>query len=116
MPPTVATSAVPSPLSRLETVVRRPAKANLKNLDVWKVMVGTAVQRCFSLAGLTQKEAAALVNVDQAQVARWIAGKERPQLDALFAAEALRQPLVQALAELAEAEIVVTVRLKASSR
>jgi len=114
MGPKVATAAVDRHLERLETVRPAMVKADLKNLEIpWREMVGRALQRAFSLAGLTQKEGSNLLNRDQAQVARWIAGTERVQLDAVFAVESLRQPLVVALAELAGegVEIETTVRI-----
>lgn len=90
------------------------AKVVKKIEDGWRERIGCAIQRCFSLAGRTQKEAAALVDRDPAQVQRWIAGTERPQLDALFAVDELRGPLVVALSELAgdhvEIETVVRIR------
>lgn len=113
---TVAPSPSPRHLDRLETVRPRMAKALNKIETPWRESVGQAIQRCFSLAGLTQKEAAALLERDQAQVARWISGDERPQVDAIFAVEALRGPLVIALAELAgcvDVETTITVRRRA---
>lgn len=95
------------PLQRLETVPLVPAKASLKNLEQWRELVGQAVQRCLSLAGVTQKEAAALLHRDPAQVQRWIVGSERAQLDTLFAVEQFRQPLLIALAEMAGAGVSV---------
>ncbi len=89
------------------------AKADLQKLemsDFW-AEIGKAIQRALSLAGWTQKEAAGHIGRDTAQIARWIAGTERPQFDALFAVEELRWPLVQALAALdAKNEIVITIR------
>lgn len=75
----------------------------------WRQQIGRAIERAFSLAGITQKQAAGLIERDQAQVARWIGGVDRPQLDAIFAVEELRQPLIQALAELAGNVVVETV-------
>ena len=90
------------------------AKADLKSLEAdFKAQIGRAIQRAFSLAGLTQKEAAGKVNRDAAQIARWIAGTERPQMDALFAVEELRWPLIQCLAALAQAEITTEIRRRA---
>lgn len=101
-------------LQRLENVRPSMAKAELKNIETWKSSVGRAVQRCFALAGVTQKEGAALLDRDAAQVQRWIAGSERPQFDAIFAVESLRQPLVVALAELAGdgVEIITEIRVR----
>jgi hypothetical protein len=90
------------------------AKADLKNLEArWKQQVGRAVARAFALAGMNHKDAAVLVDRDQAQIARWIKGSERPQLDTLFAVETLRQPLVQALGEMAGVKVEITLRLSA---
>ena len=90
------------------------AKADLKSLEAdFKAQIGRAIQRAFSLAGLTQKEAAGKVNRDAAQIARWIAGTERPQMDALFAVEELRWPLIQCLATLAQAEVITEIRRRA---
>jgi transcriptional regulator with XRE-family HTH domain len=92
------------------------AKAEIRKADIpdFRVSVGNAIQRAASLVGWSLKELAGKVARDPRQVARWIAGVERPHFDALFAVEELRQPLVVALAELAgdqvEIETVVRVR------
>lgn len=112
---TVATSAAPRHLDRFENGPLAMAKADLNNLEVWRASVGKAVERCFALAGVSQKEGSALVGRDQGQVGRWISGAERPQLDAIFAVEKLRQPFAQALAEIAGAEVEVTVRMRRSA-
>jgi hypothetical protein len=103
MPHSVLEQATRAPLSRLETVVRHSAKADLKNLEIeWKQAVGRALVRAFAMAGLSQKEVAAFTGRDPGQVARWCAGTESAPLAALFAVEVLRQPMVIALAGLAE--------------
>lgn len=81
-------------------------KADLRKADVsdWRADVGRALARMRLLAGLSLKELAAAIVRDERQIARWIAGAERPQLDAIFAVATLRQPLVIALAELAQAD------------
>lgn len=89
------------------------AKADLKNLEkVWREEIGRAIQRTFAMAGVSQKEGAALLERDQAQVARWIAGAERAQIDTLFAVDALRHHLIIALAELAGAAVEVTTQIR----
>ena len=91
------------------------AKADLKEVETrdFRAEIGRAIQRALSIAGRSQKEAAGLVGVDVAQVARWIAGTERPQMDRLFAIEELRQPLIVELAELAEnVEVVTEIRFR----
>jgi transcriptional regulator with XRE-family HTH domain len=93
------------------------AKADLRKAEMvdWRADVGRAIERMRLLCGLSLKELADVVGRDERQIARWITGAERPQLDALFAVETLRQPLVVALAELAQndgIEIVTEIRLK----
>lgn len=105
------------PLSRLERLPYRPAKASLKNLDetAWRRSVGGALSAAFKLAGLSQKEVAAETGRDQAQVARWVSGAENAPLGVLFAVEALRGPLVIALAGLAD-DIDVTTTISVRRR
>lgn len=113
MSPMVLDSPAATHHKRLEQARPVMAKADLKNLESWREGLGKAVARALALAGLSQKEAAAAVGRDTAQIARWVAGTERPQLDTLFAVEALRQPLVIALAELSgAAEVTTTIKLK----
>lgn len=82
--------------------------------DAMREAMGLVVQRCFQLAGLSQKEAAGLIGKDEAQVARWIAATERPHFDAIFRVDSLQKHLVQAFAELVrvgvELETVIRVR------
>lgn len=105
-------------VNRLESVSPVMAKADLKNLEkAERQAIGRVVQRCFSLAGFTQKEAAALVNRDQAQVARWINGSERAQIDVIYAVPMLRRPLVIAFAEQAGegVEVITEIRVRRSA-
>jgi hypothetical protein len=77
----------------------RMAKADLKTLEIdWIQAVGSAIRRAVSIAGLSDKEAAAKVRVDPGQFAKWLAGRERPQFDRLFAVAELREPLILQLA------------------
>jgi ribosome-binding protein aMBF1 (putative translation factor) len=99
------------------------AKADLRKTEMeqepanWAAEIGRVVQRVRNFSGLSLKEFAAELGREERQVARWIAGTERPQFDVLFAVEAFRQPLIIALAELAgqgvEIETVVRVRRSA---
>ncbi len=92
------------------------AKADIRKAETeqWKAHIGGAIQRAMSLAGWSLKEFADRVGRDERQVARWISGAERPQLDTLFAVDGLRQPLIVALAELAGqgVEVETTVRIR----
>ena len=108
-----ATLPIPAPARHVERLDGlRPAMAKAvqkKDLHVWREQIGRVITRVWSLAGLSQKEAAALIDRDQAQVGRWERGEDRPQFDAIFAVPSLRRPLIQALAELADDVIVETV-------
>ena len=95
----------------------RMAKADLRKaeIDAWRVSVGHAVERARQLSGLSLKEFSARIQRDERQVARWIAGLERPQMDALMAVDALRQPVIVAFAELGRdtgVEIVTEIRVR----
>ena len=98
-------AAVPSHRISLEDVRPQMAKADVNKVEDrdFRAEIGGVVQRAISLAGMTQKEAAAAMGRDSAQVARWIAGTERPQFDALMAVERLQEPTVIALAQVAGA-------------
>jgi transcriptional regulator with XRE-family HTH domain len=91
------------------------AKADLRNAETvdYREQIGKALQRATSLVGWTLKELAGKVNRDPRQVARWLSGQERAQLDVLWEVEELRGPLVLALAELSQqAEVVTTISLR----
>jgi len=86
----------------------------VRKADEWRADIGQTVQRAISLLGWSLKEFSAAVDRDERQCARWISGAERPQLDAIFAVQALRGVWVIAIAELAgaEVEIETIVRVK----
>ena len=97
------------PRKRLDGVRPTMAKA-VKKMDAtdMREAVGLVIRRCFQLAGLTQKEAAALIGRDEAQLARWIAATERPHFDAIWGVVSLRKYLVTAFVELIGAAADVT--------
>jgi len=91
----------------------RMAKAHVQKVDSatepdWMVAVGHAIALAIATAGLSQKEAAAVIGVDQAEFGKWLNGQRRPQFDRIFAVETLRQPLVIELARLAGTFEIVT--------
>jgi hypothetical protein len=94
----------------LENVKPAMARADLQKQEMRR-RVGHAVQRCFSLAGLTQRQAAEAMARDEAQVGRWVAGTERPQFDTILAVDCLCQPMLVALAELSGAGVEVTTQI-----
>lgn len=87
--------------------------ADLKNLESWRRQVGQAIDYAISLSNRTQKEVwVALGHNDGAQLNRWIAATENAQLGPLFAIDWLRQPLVIALAGLANAELTTQITFR----
>jgi len=99
MPRTMTPTVSVTPRNSLDDVRPAMAKADLKTLDAAKADVGRVVARCFQLAGLSRKEAAGLLGKDEAQIARWVSGLERPQFDLIKAKPRLRAWLVIAWAE-----------------
>lgn len=120
MPPTVSRAELMRHRLLAENALPGQAKADLRKTETepeqadWAAEIGRVVQRVRNFSGLSLKEFAAELGREERQVARWIAGTERPQFDVLFAVESFRQPLIIALAELAgqgvEIETVVRVR------
>lgn len=96
----------------LERVRSEMAKADLNRVETrdYRADVGRAIQRAVLLAGMSQKEVAADIGCDVAQLSRWIAGTETPQFARLFALEKLREPLCVTLAQMSGA--VVRVRIE----
>ena len=86
----------------------------VRKADTWRLDIGQTVQRAISLLGWSLKEFSAAVGRDERQCARWISGVERPQLDAIFAVQALRSVWVIAISELAGAdvELETTIRIR----
>jgi DNA-binding transcriptional regulator YiaG len=109
-------SALSRHRQRLESVSTVQAKARLKGIEnPWKARVGAQLARARELAGLSQKELAAKFgHSDSAQLSRWEKGTETPQLAAYFSVPELQQPVVIALATLAEGgvEIHTTIAIR----
>lgn len=77
---------------------------------VWRAQTGRAFAQAIRYVGWTQKEAAAALGRDQAQIARWVSGGEGVQVAAVFAVDDLRVPFVIALASLSH-DIEITTQL-----
>lgn len=116
MPQSLSPSNRPRHVLSLDNVPTRMAKADVKNLDVandadWRQLVSHALRRAVSVAGLSDKEAAAQVGVDAGEFAKWLGGERRPHVDRVLAAEQLRQPFLTELARLdTNVEIVTEIR------
>lgn len=83
-----------------------------------KALIGRAVERAISVAGLTKQEAAFQMGYsDSGTLSRWCAGTETPQFAKLWAVEALRGPLVIALAEaMDDSGVIVTTHVQIRQR
>jgi hypothetical protein len=113
MPQTMTQTTVPDHHKRLEAVESKMAKADLKNVEVWKREVGQAIDYAIALSNRTQKEVwVALGHSDGAQLSRWIAATENAQLGPLFAIGWLRQSLVIALVGIGGAEVTTQITLR----
>lgn len=111
---TVASQREATHRNSLDDVQPTMAKAVLNSVEDrdFREEIGRAIERAVSLAGLTKKEAAGLIGREFAQFSRWMAGTERPQFDALFAVEQLREPLCIALAQMSGASVHMHVEFR----
>lgn len=99
------------------------AKADLKKIEEGlRREIGRCVSRARQALSWSQKELADAIEQatgeprDVAQLSRWEAGTERPQIDVLFAVPEFQQPFVIALAGLTGAfEIVTELRARRSA-
>ena len=108
MDSTVATASVSRHRVLPET---RPAmlKGTLRNpeTDDLRADIGRCLQRAANGLDWSLKELAGALQRDERQVARWLNGQERVQVDVVFAVEALRQPFALQMSKLAGATITV---------
>jgi ribosome-binding protein aMBF1 (putative translation factor) len=74
--------------------------------------IGRCLDFARRMAGWTVDQLARELERDSKQVARWMRGEERTQVDVVFGVKELRGPFVIALAELADCEIETTVRIR----
>jgi hypothetical protein len=79
----VLAAALVAPLSMREVPRPSPAKAKLTNREN-RPRVGAAFSRALGIVGWSIKEAAAALDVEPAQVSRWIAGTENIQADRVY--------------------------------
>lgn len=93
-----------------ETPKPRMAKAMLADLTIREKRAdyGEILRRAVDLAGLSRKEAAATLHVDEGQLGRWFSGDENPQTWRFTAHPVLKQMLLIAQAEATTGAIVRT--------
>lgn len=89
-------------------------KANLPKRESADALreLGECLDFARRAVGWTVDQLARHLGRDSKQVARWLRGEERTQVDVVFAVAVLRQPFVIALAKLAECDIETTVRIR----
>ena len=94
------------------------AKAGIRKAetDVYYASLGACMEEVRHVFGLTLEGFAAELGKNERQVSRQINGQERPQLEAVFAVDRFRAPLVIALAKLAAGvEVVTEIRVRRSA-
>ena len=77
--------------------------------------IGGCLDFARRMQGWTVDQLAAELRRDSKQVARWMRGEERTQVDAVFAVAVLRGPFVIALAKLAECDVETSIRIRRSA-
>lgn len=102
MPPTFnpAPGAAPLPLSDVPVRMAKAGIREAENAPCFRAAIGTCLDTARRAVGWSLKEFARELARDERQVARWISGAERPQMDVLFGVEQFRAPLLIALASL----------------
>lgn len=117
---TLAQPNLPTPLLVSEKP-RKQAKASLPDVrkaEIERLWVkwGGCVAEVQHAFRLTLKEFADALEKDERQVARWIAGQERPQIEAVLAVPKFAGPMLIALARVeqgVEVDTVIHVRRSA---
>lgn len=102
----LAQQSLPTPLLVTEKRAQM-AKADVRKPDY--ADLGRCIEDVRHAFGLTLKEFAAELGKDERQVQRQIDGRERPQIEAVFAVQRFQPALVIALARLAQGVEVDTV-------
>ena len=75
--------------------------------------LGACMEEVRNVHGLTLEQFAYELGKNERQIARQIKGDERPMLEAVFAVERFRAPLVIALAKLADGvEVITEIRVR----
>lgn len=113
----LAQPSLPTPLLVTEKGARM-AKADIRSADIqaFYAQIGQCFDEVRCVFRLSLQEFAAELGKDERQVKRQMEGKERPQIEAVFAVPRFQGPMVIALARLAsgvEVDTVIHVRRSA---
>lgn len=117
MPRIVTQPSLPTPLL-LSDVTGKMAKASIRKTDTEGLYqaLGAAMCEVMRAMGLSLKEFACELGKDERQIHRQMEGKDRPQLEAVFAIERYRGPMLIALARLsADVDVVTEIRVRRSA-
>lgn len=100
--PTLSQPNLPTPLLVSEGR-GKTAKADLRKseIDPFYARIGQCLDEVRNVFGLTLKEFAIALGKNESQLRRQIEGRERPQIEAVFAVERFQPALVIALARMA---------------
>jgi hypothetical protein len=113
MAPSVASATSSAHLLSLDDVRPHPAKVDLRIRETGRKRAGMCVSRALAIAGLSIKEGAAILDMDPAQLSRWISGAESVQVHRILDCRQLHGPFVIAFASEADGidvDTVITVR------
>ena len=113
MSPMLAQANLPTPLLVTETRPKQ-AKAALKGVRKTEIerlwaKWGGCIGEVQGVFRMTLQEFAAALQKDERQVARWIAGQERPQIETVLSVERFAGPMLIALARVESGVEVDTV-------
>lgn len=113
MAASLAQPSLPTPLLVTEKRAKQ-AKASLPDVrkaEIERLWVkwGGCIDEVRGVFRLTLQEFAGEIGKDERQVSRWIAGQERPQIEAVLAVERFEGPMLIALARIASGVAVDTV-------
>lgn len=117
MAPSIAQPSLPTPL-RVSDVRGKMAKADIRKADMDALYgsLGRAMTEVMTSFGLSLKEFANELGKDERQLQRQMDGKERPQVEVVFAVERFRGAMVIALARLAaDVDVVTEIRVRRSA-
>lgn len=110
----IVVDGVPSRHRVIRETRPRMAKAMLPKGEnaLYLVHIGGCLDEARRVVGWTVSQLADELDRDEKQVARWIRGEERTQVDVVFTVAVLQAPFVVAMARLAQCEIETWIKVK----
>jgi len=115
MSPSLAQPSLPTPLLVSEKRGKQ-AKSLIQKSDKTHALLGQCMEDTRIAAGLNLDEYAHAIGKDPSQVKRQIEGKERPQIEAVFAVERFQVLLITAMAKrIGQIEVETVIRIRRSA-